>query len=41
MAASTIADGIDLESIDSDAIYNLLIQSKIPQTVAQRFKSNI
>ena len=37
--ASTAEDEIELESIDSDTLYCLLIQNKIPQIVAQRFKS--
>jgi hypothetical protein len=30
----------DIESIDTDLLYNLLVQHRIPPIVAQRFKSN-
>jgi hypothetical protein len=31
---------MDLENIDVDELYNLFIEHRIPQVVAQRFKGN-
>ena len=32
-------DEIDIESIDTDYLFNLLVQHRIPSIVAERFKS--
>ena len=38
-STAATADEIELESVDTDLLYNLLIQHRIPPIVAQRFKS--